>query len=124
MGNFNQTLELSHALKVVADHQDWDKHLPTLLFAYWTVVHNSTMFTPLSVMFGRSPTCTLPVDVMLGRTRAQSSLVQLYNYTTSPTFIPPLTPGGPYTVIDEIKYRKLQGDWLEAQNAWLSMEIA
>ncbi|KAL5503369.1 hypothetical protein EMCRGX_G010306 [Ephydatia muelleri] len=74
---FNRTLEAMLS-KVVADNQkDWDEHLQTVLFAYRTAVHDSTGFTPFSVMFGRSP--TLPVDVMLGRTQ-QEQCTQLPQY--------------------------------------------
>ena len=74
---FNRTLEAMLS-KVVAEHQkDWDEHLQTVLFAYRTAVHDSTGFTPFSVMFGRSP--TLPVDVILGRTQ-QDHCTQLPHY--------------------------------------------
>ena len=62
---FNRTLE-SMLAKVVADNQrDWDKHLPQVLFAYRTSLHETTKFTPFFLNFGRSP--TLPIDIMLGR---------------------------------------------------------
>ena len=50
---------------VINDHQnDWDLHLPRLLFAYHTALHAATGFSPFHIVFGHSP--TLPVDVMLG----------------------------------------------------------
>ena len=66
---FNRTLE-SMLAKVVTDNQkDWDKHLPQVLFAYRTSLHETTKFTPYFLNFGRSP--TLPVDIMLGREREE-----------------------------------------------------
>ena len=62
---FNRTLEAMLA-KVVKDNQrDWDQHIPKVLLAYRTAIHESTGYSPYRVNFGRSP--NLPVDVMLGR---------------------------------------------------------
>ena len=60
---FNRTLEAMLAKVVQANQRDWDTHLPKVLFAYCTTVHESTQFTPYHLTFGRSP--MLPVDVML-----------------------------------------------------------
>ena len=61
---FNRTLE-SMLAKVVSDHQtDWDYHLPQLLFAYRTTIHETTGFTPFHITFGRSP--ILPLEAMTG----------------------------------------------------------
>ena len=62
---FNRTLEAMLAKVVQANQRDWDAHLPKVLFAYRTAVHESTQFTPYHLVFGRSP--MLPVDVMLQR---------------------------------------------------------
>ena len=62
---FNRTLEAMLAKVVQANQRDWDAHLPKVLFAYRTAIHESTHFTPYHLTFGRSP--VLPVDVMLGR---------------------------------------------------------
>ena len=51
--------------KVVSDHQtDWDYHLPHVLLAYRTAIHDTTGFTPFHLTFGRSP--VLPVEAMVG----------------------------------------------------------
>ena len=51
--------------KVINENQrNWDAHLPKVLFAYRTAVHEATKFTPYHLMFGRSP--NLPVDAMMG----------------------------------------------------------
>ena len=52
--------------KVVKENQrDWDLHILKALFAYRTVLHESTGYSPYRVNFGRSP--KLPVNVMLRR---------------------------------------------------------
>ena len=62
---FNCTLEAMLAKVVQANQQDWDAHLPKVLFAYRIAIHESTHFTPYHLTFGHSP--MLPVHVMLGR---------------------------------------------------------
>ena len=57
---FNRMLE-SQLSKFVEDHQrDWDSHLPLLLMAYRIAVHESTGYTPASLMLGRD--LRLPID--------------------------------------------------------------
>ena len=74
---FNRTSEAMLS-KVIAEHQkDWDEHLQIVLFAYRTAIHDSTAFTPFSVIFGRST--TLPVDVILGHTQQEHG-TQLPHY--------------------------------------------
>ena len=42
--------------KVVSDHQtDWDYHLPQILFAYRTAIHDTTGFTPFHITFACQP---------------------------------------------------------------------
>ena len=51
---FNRALK-SMLTKVVSDHHtDWDYHLPQLLFAYRTAIHETTGFTPFHITFGHS----------------------------------------------------------------------
>ena len=61
---FNRTLEAMLAKTVSDNQKDWDQHIPKLMFAYRTTVHESTGYTPFHVTFGRSP--MLPVDIMIG----------------------------------------------------------
>ena len=70
MGNgqverFNRTVEAMLAKMVKENQRNWDSQLPKALFAYRTAVHESTVFTPYHLNFGRTP--TLPIDVLLGR---------------------------------------------------------
>ena len=62
---FNQTLEAQ--LSKFADHnqQDWDQHLPFLMMAYRSAVHDTTGNTSARMMFGRD--LKLPVDLCFGR---------------------------------------------------------
>ena len=61
---FNRTLEAMLAKTVSDNQKDWDQHIPKLMFAYRTTIHESTGYTPFHVTFGRSP--VLPVDIMIG----------------------------------------------------------
>ena len=68
---FNCTLESMLAM-VVNDHQtDWDLHLPQVLFAYRTAIHDATGFSPFHITFGCSP--TIQVDTMMGTLPRQPS---------------------------------------------------
>lgn len=80
---FNRTLESMLAKVVQANQRDWDIHLPKVLFAYRTAIHESTQFTPYHLTFGRSP--MLPVDVMLGR--QPSKLVEDGEVVKLPHFV-------------------------------------
>ena len=61
---FNRTLEAMLAKTISDNQKDWDQHIPKLMFAYRTTIHESTGYTPFHVTFGRSP--ILPVDMMIG----------------------------------------------------------
>ena len=60
---FHQTL-MDMLSKVTGDQpQDWDLHLPFVLFAYWTTQQESTRTTPFQLLYGREaemPTSQLP----------------------------------------------------------------
>ena len=43
--------------------EDWDKFLPSVLFAYRTMRHNTTKFEPFSLVYGRS--AITPLDLLL-----------------------------------------------------------
>ena len=62
---FNRTVEAMLAKVVKENQKDWDSHIPSVLLAYRTAIHESTNFTPFHLTFGRSP--NLPLDLMLGR---------------------------------------------------------
>ena len=67
---FNRTIE-SQLSKYVEDHQrDWDKHIPFLLMAYRTSVHEATGHSPSQLMLGRH--LRLPIDLLLERPEGES----------------------------------------------------
>eukprot|EP00731_Ephydatia_muelleri_P031108 Em0022g622a len=69
VGHFNRTLEAILS-KVVAENQrDWDCHIPKALFAYRTAFHESSVYSPFRVNFGRSP--ILLIDIAVGQLNVQ-----------------------------------------------------
>ena len=61
---FNLTLENMLSKYIASDQRDWDSHLPMLMLAYRSSIHESTGQTPAAMMFGRE--VTLPIDLLLG----------------------------------------------------------
>ena len=63
---------VEHMVKVVGNliavfcqtYQEWDRNLPVLTLAYWSIVHEVAGFTPNFIMTGRE--VALPLDIMLG----------------------------------------------------------
>jgi hypothetical protein len=54
-----------HLRKVVTSHQrDWDERLHLFLLAYRASTHDTTGFTPASLVFGRE--LRLPCDLLFG----------------------------------------------------------
>ena len=49
---FNYTLEAMLAKLVKENQKDWDLHIPKVLFAYRTAVHESMGYSPYQVNFG------------------------------------------------------------------------
>ena len=62
---FNRTLEDQLAKFVDYHQRDWDEHIPYLMLAYRSAIHESTGCTPAKVIFGRD--LWLPIDLHLGR---------------------------------------------------------
>ena len=52
---FNRTLEAMLSKTIQQNQRDWDQHLPIVMFAYRTAIHEATGYTPFHVTFGRSP---------------------------------------------------------------------
>jgi len=62
---FNRTLIHEVAKYCSSDQRDWDVKLPSLLMAYRSAQHETTIHTPAKLMFGRE--LRLPVDLATGR---------------------------------------------------------
>ena len=60
---FNHTLCTMLSMHVSKHQREWDCFIPVLLFAYRTVLQDSTKETPLYLVHGRDP--CLPLDVGL-----------------------------------------------------------
>ena len=50
---FNQTLQVSLVKLINNSQNDWDEHLPAVLFAYRTSVHKATKLSPFEMMYCR-----------------------------------------------------------------------
>ena len=50
---YNRTLATQLALFVDSHQKDWDQHVPLLLMAYRSAVHETTKCTPAKLMLGR-----------------------------------------------------------------------
>ena len=62
---FNRTLAQQLTKYCNEGQEDWDVRLPAMLMAYRSAVHESTDFSPASLMFDRE--LRLPVDLATGR---------------------------------------------------------
>ena len=50
---FNQTLQ-NMLIKLIQDKkEEWDNYIDCSIYAYNTAVHESSLFTPFQLMFGR-----------------------------------------------------------------------
>ncbi len=58
---FNQTVQGMLRKYVQENRENWDAFLDTCTFAYNTSRHESTLYTPFEVMFGRK--ARLPIDI-------------------------------------------------------------
>ena len=61
---FNRTMAAMLTTLVNDARDDWDDHLPYVMWAYRGSVHESTGFTPAMLMLGRE--VNLPIDLMRG----------------------------------------------------------
>lgn len=59
---FNKTLVTMLSAYVNDHHSEWDEHLPYVMMAYRTSLHETTGFTPNQLMLGRE--VSTPLDIM------------------------------------------------------------
>ena len=69
---FNRTLEAQLSKFVDYNQRDWETHIPLLLMADRSAVHESTRCTPAKMTFGRD--LRLPVDLVYGRPEEMPSI--------------------------------------------------
>ena len=60
---FNRTLCKALAKYVQLMEEDWDKYIPSVLFAYRTMKHNTTKYDPFALVYGRH--AITPLDLVL-----------------------------------------------------------
>ena len=61
----NRTIQNMIASYVSDKQDDWDEHIPLLMLAYRSSVHETLGVSPAMMMFGRD--LTLPIDMAVGR---------------------------------------------------------
>ena len=66
---FNRTVGQMLATFVKGNRKTWDEHLPFLMLAYLSTVHESTQCTPIELM-------ALPIDVIAGPSPRASEIPQ------------------------------------------------
>ena len=74
---FNSTLLGMMSKCLDSKSLEWDQQLPTLLFAYRSMVQESTKESPFFLLYGRDP--RLPTESVLGSTR-EAYLVDMEDY--------------------------------------------
>ena len=63
---YNRTLEHQIAMFVNENKREWDEHIPLLLMAYRTAIHESTGITPAKMIMRRQ--LRPPFDLLMGPT--------------------------------------------------------
>lgn len=78
---FNQTLKNMLSMFVKDNVSDWECHLPLLMMAYCSSVHETTGCSPSELMFGWE--IRLPVDLMFGAPESEKDLKDTSAYAHS-----------------------------------------
>ena len=68
---FNRTLEAQLAKFVDYHQRDWDEHIPYLMLAYRSAIHEYTGCTSAKVIFGKYLRLTVDLLLALGPTRGR-----------------------------------------------------
>ena len=67
---YNRTLENMLSKFVAENQRDWDEHLPFLMMAYRSSVHETTGCSPSELMLGRN--LRLPIDLLFSRPQEET----------------------------------------------------
>ena len=73
---FNRTLITMLARFTSKNQKDWDEHLPYILLAYRSSIHESTGFTPNELMIGWN--VKLPIDLIFGQPPECTPTISMY----------------------------------------------
>ena len=71
---YNRTLTAMLAKMVEKDGRDWDKQLPSVLFAYRACWYESTRESPFYMLYGRDPMLPTPAVLTPRKTRTTLNL--------------------------------------------------
>lgn len=74
----NRTLSTMLAFYVSRQHDDWDRYLPVVTFAYNSAVQASTGFTPFYLMYGHEPRIMTDVREAPGHTNISEHFERLH----------------------------------------------
>jgi hypothetical protein len=72
----NRTLKGILTAYVNKDHNDWDDHLPLVLFAYRNSVHSSSGVSPFKAIYGSE--ATTPLVLMNTETEVKEQFISNY----------------------------------------------
>ena len=75
---FNRTMNSMLAQYVAKNQTDWDKWLPSVLFAFRTSDHRSKAYSPYEMVFGRSP--KQPIDFKIPSVGSDSTCTTASEY--------------------------------------------
>src|SRR3954462_176453 len=78
---FNQTLKKSLAKLAHERNTDWDLLIPSVLFAYRTMTHSTTRYTPFYLTYGRDATLLIELSIPTYPTEPIDEIDNLLRYT-------------------------------------------
>jgi hypothetical protein len=74
------------AKKVEIDDQDWDKHLPYVLFVYRASLQDSTQESPFYLLYGRDPQLSSSLGLEADPPRGHIDLCAYMQWGCYPSF--------------------------------------
>ena len=73
---FNQTLQNMIVKNIANEKESWESCIDSCIYAYNTAIHESSLYTPFELMFGRK--AVLPIDIEM-ESREQKSLISQFD---------------------------------------------